>query len=153
MLQIYLSNIPISTIKMNTLSQFLHKKFENSICYSEENGIFIEEKGSIHYIEPSFDEKYEQIDYLKNIMIVQHSTLNKIKVLSQMPLNYILHKRTVNEYKISEKSMLKLVVISINENYDEYKILDFYFECAKNDFNIDNIFFQEELNRFLSVLN
>jgi len=156
MIKIYLLNTTTTKvegkIQLEELSQHLVNKSEKTTCYSQENGIFTEEKGVISYIEPNFDEKYEEIKYLSNTFIVQYSSPTKITVLSQLPLNYILHKCTMFEYKLHAKSMLKLIIVTININ-DNYKVLDFYFECSKNDFNIENLFFQEEINRFLSVLN
>ena len=156
MIKIYLLNTTSTTVEnklqLQELRQYLVNKSEKTTCYSQENGIFIEEKGVISYIEPNFDEKYEEVKYLSNTLIVQYSSPTKITVLSQLPLNYILHKCTIFEYKLHVKSMLKLIIVTININ-DNYKVLDFYFECSKNDFNIENLFFQEEINRFLSVVN
>ena len=155
MIKIYLLNTTTTLVetKLEQLQQYLLNKFEKTTCYSKENGIFIEEKGIITYMEPSFNEKYKEIQYLSNTFIIQDSTPTKITVLSQLPINYILHKSTILEYKLHAKAMLKLIVVGINMNDNKYKVLDFYLECLKNDFNIDNLFFQEEINRFLSVLN
>ena len=155
MKQIYLLNTTTSFVetKIEELQPYLNKKNEKTICYSKENGIFIEEKGNIYYIEASFNDTYQNIQYLTHDMVVQTSSANKILMLSQLPIDCILHKHTYFEYRFHPKAMITLIVIGIKINNDKYKILDFYFECPDDVFNMDNLFFKEEINRFLSILN
>ena len=154
MIKCYVSNIPIHRVekKINELSTYLHNTIKQTIFYSKENGMFIEENGVVHYIEPTLNETYEHITYLSHIFIVQRHQLTKVKVMSQLPLEYILQKNTIFEYKINDKSKLKLIIHGIYVN-TEIKIIDFYFECPANNFHLDNLFFQEEINWFLSLLS
>ena len=150
MIKIYVSDIPVSRVekKLSELSNYLHNTNKQTISYSKE-GIFMEEKGTIHYIEPSLNETYEHVSYLSHSLIIQRYQLTKVKILSQMPMECILQKNSIFEYKRNNTSKLTFIVHRI----DEYKIIDFYFECPDNIFNLDNLFFQEEINWFLSMLS
>ena len=89
------------------------------------------------------------------------------QVVSQLPVNYVLKRLTILEYQTSKKAKLKLVVECLNEpvmigSYfspdkhmsEELVPIDFYFvydDVVKLDLN--DCFFQEEINMFLSYLN
>ena len=130
--KIYIENMPLSKIK--DLHNYLHKEYKQLVFYSKENGIFIEEKGEIFYLEPSCEDIYKQYDYLTHKLIVDSNENIKIKVVSQLPVEYIIQTKTIREYKLHNKSMITLIVSGgINEG-NKFIPLDFYFECKKNDF-------------------
>ena len=162
--KIYIENIPLSKIqsKIKDWHNYLHKEYKQLVFYSKENGIFIEEteknektekKGNIYYVEPSCTDVYEQYDYLSYKLIIDSNESIKIKVVSQLPVEYIMQTKHIKEYKLHNKSMITLVIIGGVNERNEFISLDFYFECKKNDFNMENIFFQKEFNGFLSLIN
>ncbi len=155
--KIYITNIPLSKIQSNIKNKewqsFLHNEYKQAMFYSKENGVFIEEKGDIFYIEPSCEETYTHCDYLSHKLIIDSNKYIKIKVVSQLPVEYIIEKKYIKEYRLHNKSMITLIVSGGMDEGDNFVPLDFYFECKKNDFNMENIFFQKELNGFLLLLN
>ena len=155
MIKIYIENIPLSKIQNNVkeLQSFLHKEYKQTTFYSQENGTFIQEKGEIYYLEPSYEEKYEILNYLSHKLIIDSTDIIKLKVVSQLPIDYIMYAKIVREYKLHEKSMNTLVVSGFLNESNDFLPIDFYFECKKGDFNIENIFFQNDFNGFLSILN
>jgi len=155
MIKIYITTISLDKIQNNIkyLNKFLHKEYNQTTFYSQENGIFIEEKGDIYYLEPSYEEIYETVKYLSHNLIIDSTNIIKINVASQLPIEYIMCKKYVMEYKLHNKSMTTLVISGILNDTNDFLPLDFYIECKKQDFNIENIFFQKEFNGFLSVLN
>ena len=93
------------------------------------------------------------------------------KVQSQIPCQYISNKKTIMNYKLSKKSLFTLVIKgkyekNINTNTflkkdkkfatqfgRTFVVTDFYFECSETDFQLENPFFVDEFNMFLSLLN
>lgn len=155
MIKIYINSISLDKVKnsIKELNKFLHKEYNQTTFYSQENGIFIKEKGDIYYLEPSYEEKYETLTYLSHNLIIDSTNTIKIKVASQLPIEYIMCKKNVMEYKLHNKSMTTLVVSGGFNDMNHFIPLDFYFECKKGDFNMENIFFLKEFNGFLSLLN
>ena len=91
-------------------------------------------------------------------------------MVSQLPVEYIYNKRVCLEYK---RPLITLIIYGVYENVkkeeqpflkksiQDYKgiseivfcPIDFYFECDNKNFNLENLFFQQEFNMFLSMLN
>lgn len=163
---------------MDTIKIYLHKIFPNQInikklhhqfpckniirnseIHSLDFGIHIVENEDIYRIEPSFKEHYALIkDYNGFDLIIDENVYTKIPLLSQLPHEYIMINKIVLEFKQGPKSNISWKVECIQEKCKETfneKIIpiDFYFVCKKENFDIHNSFFQNELNVFLSALN
>ncbi len=166
-MKIYLCNI-VPSILSSKLEVF---KNINNICYKEYDkyellskteGLFIIENNNIMRHVPSFETKYRMIkSYLSNDLLVDQTKQKFTQVISQLPVNYILTKLTVLEYKLNVKSELTFVIECLCETNMGISLLvpiNFYF--IYNDTNIislddllNNTFFKEEFNVFLSHFN
>ena len=180
-MKIYITTIFPSSIK-NKLTNFKDINLESKTFHkyemtSEDFGVHYIEKSAngkngdhIYRIEPSFEHKFQLIKNFgeQQVDLLLDSTKYIVcPVVSQLPVNYILTKLTILEYQTSRKSKLKLVIECLNEPVvigayfspdkhmgEEMVPINFYFEyddSAKLDLN--DRFFQEEINMFLSHLN
>jgi hypothetical protein len=165
-MKIFIPNILPSYLKdkLTTLENKIsipnHKKFYELV--SEEFGLLLLDETNIKRIEPSFNTNIELIKgYFGRDLLVDLTKYTEVSMISQLPTNYICTKITQLEYKFDKKSELKLVVKCIEENVDLGKSfipIDFYFlydeaKIINLQDLLNNIFFQEEINRFLSALN
>lgn len=178
-MKIYISNIFPSSIKnkLTKLKDFQTNSFEKVELSSKDYGIhYIEkEKGKgnnekIYRCEPNFDPK---IQLIKNFgptnsdLLIDKTKYVYCPVVSQLPVNYILTKLTVLEYQTSKQSKLRLVIECLNEpvvigSYfspdkhmgEELIPIDFYFVYDElTNLDLNDQFFQEDFNMFLSHLN
>jgi hypothetical protein len=154
MVKIRIPNINLKDTIITSLKPHLIK--ENSyIRLSSNNEIYIIENNNVFYIEPIsilnkkniipilFEDKYSlEIDDSRDILI---------PIYSQIPNNYTLSKIVEYHYKCSNKALLKLVILKITEL--EKEKIQFFIECLDKDLDFNNLFFKEELNVFLSMLN
>jgi hypothetical protein len=165
-IKIYITNVSPSKINIEKM----HEKFPCStkskmeLC-SLDFGIHVVEKDAIYRIEPSFNEKYNLIKNYGNgvfpngfDLLIDENVEIRVPVVSQLPSDPIIINKTIYEFKQSFKSNLSLVVECIQQRckttLDENMVpVDFYFACAKNNFDIYNSFFQNEINEFLSMMN
>jgi hypothetical protein len=117
---------------------------------------------TMYRYEPAFDTNYELIkEYNGYNLLVDTTKYCKEFLVSQLPVNYILTSLTTLEYKQNQKSKLSLIVNCITETHEFSKELipiDFYFRYnidKSENFHdlLNNKFFQEEFNVFLSHLN
>jgi hypothetical protein len=174
MVKIYIKNISLQTIA-NRIECFqkyfkLKKNIIKLYSYENENNIYIIEQNNMYYLEPSMDEKIDEINYGKLNLLIDYSNEIKIPILSQLPVNYIYSSITRNIYQMNN---LKLIIdgiyenkntINNNNNYkkkmldDLTKIfipIDYYLEYnekyldSNNTLDFNNSFLQEELNVFL----
>lgn len=169
MVRIYLHNIELSSIKhkLETLKNYLTKEEEQVHIFSQEYGHYKIEKDKIYLIESAYNEDYKQINYNDHVLLIDSNKTDKIQVVSQLPKDYIYNKRTYLEYKLSlitfiiwgiydkpkqEHSFSKKTAHNTTKDLEFYP-MEFYFECDDKHFNIYNLFFQEEFNRFLLMLN
>lgn len=160
-IKIYLHKISPKQINVEKM----HKQFQckniisNLEIHSLDFGFHISENDEIYRIEPSFKEHYKLIkDYNGFDLIIDENTYTKIPLLSQLPHECIVTHKFVLEFKQGTKSKISCKVECIQEKCKETlneKMIpiDFYFACKKDDFDIQNSFFQNELNVFLSELN
>ena len=160
MVKLYIHYKP-ENITLHRIEKYFIKSYNKMELESTDFGKHIIESNSIYRIEPNFNMKYEiKEKYYKNYdLLIDYSQYNKIKTLSQLPVNYILTKLTIYEYKINENSNMKLIIECIKEinldnknnvNY-EMKPYNFYFDYNENKLvNDENI--NEEINVFLSHL-
>lgn len=169
MVRIYVYNIELSSIKnkLETFKKFLTKEEEQVHIFSQEYGHYKIEKDKIYLIESAYNENYKQIKYNDYVLLIDSIKDDNIQVVSQLPKDYIYNKRTYLEYKLplitfiiwgiydkpkQDHSFSKKTIHNTTKDLEFYP-MEFYFECDDKHFNIDNLFFQEEFNRFLSMLN
>ena len=175
MVKIYIKNI--KNIKnIDSLKKYL-KKTSTFIKLYSLDGIYHIENNQIYYHESILEENIKNISYNEFDLLFDYTDECKIRVISQLPVNYIISHLIRYEYQYNN---MKLIINGINENnpniYKKKNLLDvtpsifipidYYFEyndkfiqnkeCIKNsnfkekEIDIKNTFFQEELNVFLS---
>ena len=130
--------------------------------FSKDFGLIIVDEKQTYRYEPVFETNYELIQNYNNFnLLVDTTKYSRIPIVSQLPVNYILTPLTTFEYKQENKSKLKLIVDCITETNGldkEFIPVSFYF-CYDIDKSenlhdlLNNKFFQEEFNVFLSHLN
>jgi hypothetical protein len=175
-MKIYITTIFPSSIK-NKLTNFKDLELKTSHKYemtSEDFGVHYIEKSKngdhIYRIEPSFEPKFQLIKNFgetQDDLLLDSTKYIVCPIVSQLPVNYILTKLTILEYQSGRKSKLKLVVECLNEPVvigayfspdkhmgEEMVPINFYFEYDDTSkLELNNRFFQEEINMFLSHLN
>ena len=186
MVKIYINNINLKDMedKLDSFNKYPTKKSVYTKIYStHEDGIYIIENKNIYLLEPNLNDHIKEIKYGKLDLVLDFTPEIKIKIISQLPVNYILSKITRIIYKIDnlyliidgiyEKNSLNKKHFKKKNLIDDFtKVfvpIDFYLEynepliynkeCIKNenknenkDFDINNRFFREALNVFLSHL-
>jgi len=146
----YIENIETTKPSKSTKSQTDNK------CQNQSQNIY--------YIEPTFNQKYELIKNYKNNcdLLVDYTCYSKIPVVSQLPVDYINTEMVELEFKINHKSKLSLVVVCIDEtnindktnNKIETKLFpfDFYFAYHSVKLDLNDVFFQNEFDKYLDDL-
>lgn len=160
-MKIYLTNILPSSL-MNKLTK-LTNTFGNPIekikysIYSEECGIYEIKDKNVFRIEPTFSPDYEIIkNFNKNNLLVDKTKYTLIPIISQLPVKYIISKYYEYEFKLTQKSNLSLVIRCFQETHNYEKVMipfDFYFIYKDENLDLNNVFFKEDFNVFLSQLN
>jgi hypothetical protein len=162
--------IYIPTIELNNIKNKIYDLKEYCIdidgkliyeLYSVDGGIYYIEDSKIYKKELVGEDKHDMIKgymissnpRLKYDLLIDNTKYNNLLVSSQLPMNYILIKSMIYEYKMNKKSSLSLIVEYILSNNNDLEISDYYLSYKEKDLDIKNIFFQEELNMFLSKLN
>jgi len=177
-MKIYISNIFPSTIKnkLTKLKDLQTNSFDKFELTSQDYGIhYIEkekEKGNkekIYRCEPNFDPQFQLIKNFgptNSDLLIDKTKYVYCSVVSQLPVNYILTKLTILEYQTNKKAKLKLVIECLKEpviigSYfspdkhmgEELIPVNFYFVYELTNLDLNDQFFQEEFNMFLSHLN
>ena len=131
MVKIYIKNITLKALedKIELFSKYSLKEYNITTLYSqEEDGIYIMENNSIFAIEPLFEDFTKEIKFGNLDLLLDYSKLIKIKVLSQLPVHYILSKITRREYTMDN---IKIIIDGIWEktkitNYKKKNLLEEY---------------------------
>jgi|688.fasta_scaffold395421_3 hypothetical protein len=160
-MKIYIPNILPSSLNNKLDKLCLHfGEPEPKIKYeiiSKEFGLIIIEEQYISHIESSFKTNYELIKNYNNYdLLVDRTNNTKIPLTSQFPVNYIHTRFLKLNFKTHKKSKLSLVINYLEEpnNFELIRIpVDFYFEYDNDNVDLNDPFFQEEFNMFLSTLN
>ena len=173
-MKIYITNIFPSSLKnkLTNLKGLQSSTFQKLEIASEDFGIHFIEDGknkNCYRIEPNFEPKLQLIKGFgptNSDLLVDNTKYVYCPVVSQFPMNYILTKMTVLEYQTSKKSKLKLVIECLNEpvligSYfspdkhmgEELIPVNFYFVYELTNLDLNDQFFLEEFNMFLSHLN
>ena len=94
-------------------------------------------------------------NYFNNFsLLVDYSYLEMIET-SQVPNSNIEMVTNYLYFSLNKNSKIKFVVNAINDNIDDIinlNPLDFYIE-VDGDIDINDIFYKDEINVFLSLLN
>lgn len=163
---IYILNILPSQLRdklTNLTKKFMHSKTIKHELHSPDFGLSILDDKSIIRYEPIFETNYEIVkNYNGCDLLVDTTNYIQIVETSQLPVNYIMTKLIYNEYKINKQSKLSLFVSCLSElNYLDIDIMPIDFYLFYNDDNkpvnlhdlLNNTFFQEDFNVFLTELN
>ena len=164
-MKIYIPNILPSSLQNKIDKLFLnfgvHKSKQKYEIISKEYGLIIIEEENISLIESSFQTDYELIKNYNNYDLLVDRTYNiynnnKIPLLSQFPVNYIHTKYLELQFRTHKKSKLTLIIDCFEEpsNFEITRLpIDFYFHYNNDTLDLQEHFFQEEFNMFLSTLN
>lgn len=161
-MKIYISNILPSSLN-NKLDKFClqfgepESKTKHEII-SKEFGLIIIEKQCISHVESSFNTNYELIKNYNNCdLLVDRTNITKNILKSQFPVNYIHTKILQLHFKIHKKAKLSLVINCLEEPDNNLELIripvDFYFDYDSDILDLNDPFFQEDFNMFLSALN
>lgn len=155
LIKIYITNVPPSKINIEKMCEkFACTQKSKTELISLDFGIHIIEKEAMYRIEPNFNEKYNLIKNYNNEfdLLIDENQEIRVPVVSQLPSEAIILSKTAYQFKETFKSNLCLHVECMT--LDESMVpVDFYFTCAKNNFDIYSSFFQNEFNEFLSMMN
>lgn len=159
-IKIYVPNVLPSKIDMNSFCENFRYSTKTKLELSSlDFGIHIVEKDDIYRIEPSFKEHYNVIKNYNGIdLLIDENKEIRVPVVSQLPSEFIIVNKIIYEFKQSFKPNVFFIIECVQQKckvtLDEIMVpVDFYFSCNKSNFDIDNIFFQDEINKFLSMLN
>jgi len=166
LIKIYIPNVSPSKINLEKMCEKFAYSAKTKIELSSlDFGIHVVEKDGIYRIEPSFNEKYNLVKgYNAGVgevsfdLLIDENKEIRVPVVSQLPSEPIIISKTVYEFKETFKSNICLNVECVMQRckttLDENLVpVNFYFTCAKNNFDIHNCFFQNEFNEFLSMMN
>ena len=157
-MRIYIVNLILQNKIQYWIDEFgvPDEKFKYELC-SKEFGIHVIDNDKIFHTESTFETEYELIKNYNNFdLLVDHTIYNQIESKSQLPVNYICTPFYELKFKLHKKSDLSLIIECIEEtNNFEKKILpiNFYFDYEDKKLDLNNHFFKEDFNRFLSHLN
>jgi len=154
-MKIYVINLIPSKININKLLN--NTNLENfqkyySELYSKECGQYILTSNKCIRIEPNFEEKIEVVKNYNNYdLLIDSTNIKKSEIYSQFPVEYIELK--IKEYCFffgnKKLASLKLIIRCLQNS----KVIDYYFDYSGKKIDFDDIFFKEELNMLLSLLN
>jgi hypothetical protein len=160
-MKIYITSIiPQSlTKKLNNFVDLFgnpEEKIKYELC-SKEFGIYIIENDTVSHIESTFEPEYELIKNYNNVDLLVDKTIYKeVQVISQLPVQYICSVYHELKFKIHKKSTLSLIIECVEEqiNFEKTFIpINFYFDYEDLNLDLNEPFFQENFNGFLSHLN
>lgn len=172
-MKIYISNFPPKNLH-KIFSKHIEKN-NNILCeqnnytnlISKELGIIIiDSKQTSKYLEPNFHPIFEQLTNYEDTnfnLLFDLTNYTYASFISRLPTEYIYMRVIEYSYRISSnKSNLVLKVKYIEEIDDKHIIqlvpIDYYFEYINNkELSVkellSNIFFKNDFNMFLSMLN
>ena len=157
----------IKNILLNKLHTYLSKQSEFIRLTTDAKEEYKISQKNIYYKEKHVTKNQKYMKYnhpkMKNIfdLTIDWDDEILVPIFSQLPVNYVSTHVTQLQYKLSKKSPISFIIegtynTSTIQTMDKPKTfipLNIYFQCSKNDLHLDNPFFQEELNVFLSLLN
>jgi hypothetical protein len=167
-MKIYIVNITPQSLKNKIKNMVESFEYNEKITYelhSQDFGLHILEDDKMYLNESTFKSDYELIKgytisdcLIKYDLLIDKQERKNIPVISQLPVNYIITKFHIFEFKNNKKSNLTLKIECIEEveNFERKLIpVNFYFNYKNEEkiLDLNDAFFQEEFNVFLSMLN
>ena len=155
-MKIYIEDYKLSNLvkKISSLKKYLVET-KSILEISSNDGEYYIDNANVYKI-INIDKSIKRYDiYYKNLsLIVDYSYTTNIET-NQIANNNIEILFKYYYFALNKSSDLKLVIKAINENVDDLNNInpvDFYFE--KDGYaEINTIFFKDEINVFLSLLN
>jgi hypothetical protein len=159
-MKIYIVNILPNTLT-NKLPKIIEEfglpeekiKYE---LYSKEFGIHIIDNNSIYNNETKFETDFELIKGYNNLdLLVDKTNYKHYETVSQLPVDYICTIIFELKFKFHKKSNLSFIIECIEEtvNFEKkYIPINYYFDYEDKKLDLNNSFFKEDFNRFLSHL-
>jgi hypothetical protein len=158
-MKIYIVNILPESLKnkINILKQDYEFSETNKYeLHSKDYGLLFIENNKIHLIESTFNTDYQLIkNYGKVDLLIDKSNYKFIPVNSQLPVNYIITIFNIFEFKVCKNSKLSFIIecLEETENFVKKSIpINFYFNYNNDNLDLNDPFFQDEFNVFLSML-
>lgn len=169
-MKIYIVNILPESLKNKIKNMMDSFEYNEKITYelhSRDFGLHILDDDKMYLKESTFKTDYELIkDYtisdglIKYDLLIDKQERKNIPVISQLPVNYIITKFHRFEFflkKNNKKSNLSLIIECLEEveNFERKLIpVNFYldYESELTKLDINDPFFQDEFNVFLSML-
>lgn len=161
-MKVYVDNYEQNKLlsKLNILKQYLINNIDYIEIISDDGIYYIDETG----ISKLFLIKDESIKYTSvfhNLKFIIDKSISFKEIVTTIPLNHINNKIHKLEYKIDNKSKIKLIIegyykqsINVeNQTVSLFTVNNFYFEIFdNNEIDINEIFNNYDLNVFLSLL-
>jgi hypothetical protein len=162
-MKIYIPSIFPQTLidKLDKLTKSYGESCKINKCeiVSKDHGIFIIENETINQIESTFNSSIELIKGYNGIdLLVDKTKHTKTMVVSQLPSTYISSTYTEYVFKYDKKSLLSLVIECFEETTYATGIeciipFNFYFIYNSENIDLNDQFFQNEFNTFLSCMS
>jgi len=166
-MKIYINNYNPHNLlnKLNKLEKYLINN-NNYIEIFSDNGIFYIDELGIYKIIIIKDESIKYTSALSNYIFLIDKTKYYKENVTNIPLNHINNTVYKYEYKLDIKSKIKLVIegnidkvdntdILINNNKNKLNLFtpnNFYFEILDKNITFNELFNNNDLNVFLSLL-
>jgi hypothetical protein len=150
MVKIFINNYEPSNMlkKLVSLEKYLVSQVSVVELYSND-GIFLVEHNKVLQLVPDFNTNVRRLQYGDLELFIDHTKVNKIEVLSQLPTNYLEYRYVRMVYKLVPTYNVELVLEMMDNT-----CISFYFIYEKEEVNIfNNKFFLDEFNEFLLLLN
>ena len=148
--KIFIDHFNVGAIQCSNLDPYLvHEKTYIQLDSEKAGTVVIECNQKPYILEASLEDNYKTVQYTYNrvimTLIVCNEKETRKKVLSQLPVDYVLSPITRCTYKINTKSQISLII-----EYVKTQAIQCYFECIR--FEPEQLFFQHEFNELLSIL-
>ena len=91
-------------------------------------------------------------NYSNGVTLLVDNSYTVLQEMNQIPNHNIEITNTYFYFALNKSSKLRLVIQTHDETIENMDPCDFYFE-TKDETEINNIFFRDEINVFLSLLN
>ena len=164
-MKIYVVNILPESLKNKIKNMIDSFEYNEKITYelhSRDFGLHILEDDKMYLKESTFKSDYELIKgyttsecLIKYDLLIDKQEIKNIPVISQIPVNYIITIFNIFEFKVCKNSKLSLIIecLEETENFVKKSIpVNFYFNYNNDNLDLNDMFFQDEFNVFLSML-
>ena len=146
-MKIYIENLPPS--KLSKIETQLHKYMKKEKPYTQlfsKDGIYIIEPKQVWICNDVSYHNVEKVKYKNVTLLIDKSEYNNSKVISQLPVDYIVLKMVKTEYFSNNKSPISLIIEKSDcENIPP----QIYFTTNEKIDVLDNFFVTNELDEFL----